>query len=86
MLNEAHDEIFFDFDKYTNTKYNIANIIRKESKLEIYDVVIRKKLQIDLKKFPKHIIAKLTSWISAVVHDGLTEVRKIAGYHDEPLQ
>lgn len=54
--------------------------------LEIYEVVIKKKLLSDLKKFPKHIIAKLTSWINAVGHDGLSEVRKIAGYHDEPLQ
>jgi len=54
--------------------------------LEIYDVVIRKKLDVTLKKLPKHIIAKLTAWINAVGHDGLSEVRKISGFHDEPLQ
>jgi len=54
--------------------------------LEIYNVVLRKKLQVDLIKLPKHIIAKLTAWINAVGHDGLSEVRKIPGYHDEPLQ
>jgi proteic killer suppression protein len=54
--------------------------------LEIYDVVIRKKLVPSLKKLPKHIIAKLTAWINAVGHDGLSEVRKIPGFHDEPLQ
>ena len=36
-------------------------------------------------RLPKHILAKLTSWISAVGHDGLNQVRKISGYHDEPL-
>ncbi|MBA2656762.1 MAG: type II toxin-antitoxin system mRNA interferase toxin, RelE/StbE family [Tatlockia sp.] len=54
--------------------------------MDIYDVILRKKiLQSDLKKLPKHIIAKLTSWINAVGHDGLSEVRKVPGYHDEPL-
>lgn len=54
--------------------------------MDIYDVVLRKKLEPSLKKLPKHIITKLTAWINAVAHDGLSEVRKIPGYHDEPLQ
>ena len=54
--------------------------------MEIYDVVLTKKLVLSLKKFPKHIIAKLTAWINAVGNDGLSEVRKIPGFHDEPLQ
>lgn len=54
--------------------------------MEIYDVVLGEKLRADLKKLPKHIIAKLTSWINAVGHDGLSGVRKIPGYHNEPLQ
>ena len=48
-------------------------------------VVIKKKLVLSLRKPPKHIIAKLTAWINAVEHDGLSEVRKIPGFHDEPL-
>ncbi|MBA2648081.1 MAG: type II toxin-antitoxin system mRNA interferase toxin, RelE/StbE family [Legionella sp.] len=54
--------------------------------MEIYNVVLKKKLALDLKKLPKHIISKLTAWINAVGHDGLSEVRRIPGYHDEPLQ
>ena len=54
--------------------------------MEIYNVVLRKRVSDGLKKLPKHIIAKLTAWINAVAHDGLSEVRKIQGYHDEPLQ
>ncbi|TAL64896.1 MAG: hypothetical protein EPN84_02530 [Legionella sp.] len=54
--------------------------------MEIYDVVLRKKLGVELRKLPKHIIAKLTGWVNAVGHYGLSEVRKIPGYHDEPLQ
>jgi proteic killer suppression protein len=59
---------------------------KKETGLEIYNVVMKEKLALGLKKLPKHIIAKLTAWISAVGHDGLNEVRKIPGYHDEPLK
>lgn len=33
-----------------------------------------------------HIAIKLYEWIEAVSADGLNEVRKISGYHDEPLQ
>jgi proteic killer suppression protein len=54
--------------------------------LEIYNVVLKEKLALSLKKLPKHIIAKLTAWINAVGHDGLSEVRKIPGFHDEPLK
>lgn len=54
--------------------------------MEIYDVVIRKKLLLSFKKLPKHIITKLIAWTNAVGHDGLSEVRKIPGFHDEPLQ
>lgn len=54
--------------------------------MKIYNVILQKRAQLDLKKVPKHIIAKLTSWINAVGHDGLTEVKKIPGYHNEPLK
>lgn len=53
--------------------------------LEIYDVVVRKKVLHELKKLPKYIVTKLTAWINAVGHNGLSQVRKIPGYHDEPL-
>lgn len=39
----------------------------------------------DLKKVPLNIAIKLESWIEAVAHRGLSEVRKVPGYHDEPL-
>lgn len=54
--------------------------------MDIFDVVLRKKVEDDLKKLPKHIVAKLTAWVSAIAHAGLSEVRKIPGYHDEPLK
>jgi toxin HigB-1 len=38
-----------------------------------------------LSKLPKHVLVKLHLWITFVGEHGLDEVRKIPGYHDEPL-
>lgn len=34
---------------------------------------------------PVHLVVKLQAWAEVVSHDGISEVRKISGYHDEPL-
>lgn len=39
-----------------------------------------------LRKLPRHIVDNLMIWVAAVEHDGLEEVRKVPGYHDEPLK
>jgi proteic killer suppression protein len=39
-----------------------------------------------LRKVPRHIVNNLMLWVTAVEHDGLEEVRKVPGYHDEPLK
>lgn len=54
--------------------------------MNIFKVVLSESAKRDLKKVPKHIAVKLYGWIEAVAHDGLIEVRKISGYHDEPLK
>jgi toxin HigB-1 len=38
-----------------------------------------------LRHVPEQIASKLRTWIDAVEHVGLEEVRKRPGYHDEPL-
>lgn len=38
-----------------------------------------------LKKVPRHIFENFVAWIDDVEARGLEEVRKIPGYHDEPL-
>jgi proteic killer suppression protein len=38
-----------------------------------------------LKKVPRHIVENLAAWVDDVETRGLEEVRKISGYHDEPL-
>lgn len=39
-----------------------------------------------LRKVPQHIKDNLIIWVEAVEQDGLEEVRKMPGYHDEPLK
>lgn len=34
---------------------------------------------------PRHIVENLAAWVDDVETRGLEEVRKIPGYHDEPL-
>lgn len=42
--------------------------------------------QRQLRKVPAYIVRKLLAWVESVERDGLEEVRKIPGFHDEPLQ
>lgn len=44
------------------------------------------KLDKDLAKLPIHVLNKLRMWVEAVNHNGINTVRKIPGFHDEPLQ
>ncbi len=34
---------------------------------------------------PRHIVENLAAWVEDVETQGLEEIRKIPGYHDEPL-
>jgi proteic killer suppression protein len=43
------------------------------------------KIERQLKKFPIYIVRKLQMWAEQVEMLGLSEVKKIPGYHDEPL-
>ncbi len=39
-----------------------------------------------LKKLPIHIVVSFQNWVEDVEERGLEEVRRIPGYHDEPLR
>ncbi|KTD47511.1 hypothetical protein Lqui_2437 [Legionella quinlivanii] len=54
--------------------------------MNIYTVVLTKNAKRDLQKVPPYIAVKLAGWIESVAHDGLLEVRKVPGFHDEPLK
>ena len=40
----------------------------------------------DLRGVPQHIGLKLMAWISDAETRGLEQVRRVPGYHDEPLK
>ena len=52
----------------------------------IHDVELSRRAQKELRRLPRYVAAKLLEWLDAVEHDGLERVRKIPGYHDEPLK
>jgi len=54
--------------------------------MDIHEVVISKNALRDLRKVPRQILDKLQSWIEAIEIEGLREVRKLPGFHDEPLK
>ena len=52
---------------------------------DIFDIKLSWQVRKRLKKLPLFIVLKLQAWIDDVGHRGLSEVRKIVGYRDEPL-
>lgn len=52
----------------------------------ITEVRITKAAVKALRRLPGHIVVKLSGWVDAVTQRGLEEVRKVPGYHDEPLK
>ncbi len=51
----------------------------------IYRVDLSKRVRKQLQKVPRYIVENLAAWIDDVEDRGLEEVRKVSGYHDEPL-
>jgi proteic killer suppression protein len=52
----------------------------------IHDVLITRRAEKQLRSVPQHIARALQEWVSAVKIEGLEAVRRLPGYHDEPLQ
>jgi toxin HigB-1 len=49
-------------------------------------VRLSRRAQKDLMTVPRHVAIKLGAWVDDVTVRGLGEVRKVPGYHDEPLK
>lgn len=54
--------------------------------MEVYQVRLSKQAERDLVKVPEYIALKLQAWIEDVGCRGIRAVRRVSGYHDEPLQ
>lgn len=49
-------------------------------------VTITKFAEKMLRKHPKHVLEAYLTWVRSVEFEGIREIRKIPGYHDEPLK
>ena len=49
-------------------------------------VEVSRRAEKSLARAPREVAAKFFYWKQQIEEHGLVEVRKIAGYHDEPLQ
>ena len=49
-------------------------------------VIWDERVEVQLDKVPRQIREKFSYWVDAIRKLGIHEVRKIPGYHDEPLQ
>ena len=54
--------------------------------MSIRAVRLSRRAQKELRSAPPHVRSKLKAWIEGVRRDGLDEMRKIPGFHDEPLK
>ena len=54
--------------------------------MDIFEVNLSEQAKNQLRSIPIHVTFKLQSWISGIKIHGLREMRKISGYHDEPLK
>jgi proteic killer suppression protein len=54
--------------------------------MKMIEIIISPSAIKDLKKLPAEVIDQLDYWIGLVEDVGIREVRKIKGYHDEPLK
>lgn len=58
----------------------------EEPSMDIFEVIISRRAEKDLKSVPKHVAFKLQTWIDNVKNEGLRKTRKQPGFHDEPLK
>ncbi len=49
-------------------------------------IELTRSAQKDLEKIPGYIGQKLAKWVKSVSDQGLQSVRKVPGWHDEPLK
>ncbi len=53
---------------------------------QICEIYASKVFEKQVRKLPHYIKEAINIWIQSVKEEGLREVRKLKGYHDEPLK
>mgnify|MGYP000141070082 CR=1 FL=1 len=54
--------------------------------MQLMNIVEFTKIRKALRKLPSHIVSKLRFWAQDVETYGILQIRKLPGYHDEPLK
>ncbi|HSA58446.1 MAG TPA: type II toxin-antitoxin system mRNA interferase toxin, RelE/StbE family [bacterium] len=54
--------------------------------LKKHNIIVSERAERDLLRVPARVQRKLLAWIDVVKAEGLESVRRIFGYHDEPLK
>ena len=49
-------------------------------------VILTDNARKDLRKLPTHVFRKFEFWVKQVTVEGIQKVRRIPGFHDEPLK
>lgn len=53
---------------------------------DIYTVVWGRRVEKQLCRLPQHIQEKFLGWVELIKFQGVREIRKFPGFHDEPLK
>lgn len=54
--------------------------------MDIFEVELSEQAKNELRKLPLPIVFKLQAWIHGVKEHGLRKMKRVSGFHDEPLQ
>jgi len=49
-------------------------------------VIISARARKQVRHTPRHVVTKLMAWVASVENEGIEFVRRIPGFHDEPLK
>lgn len=54
--------------------------------MDVSEVIVSKQAEKQLRKVPAYVVLKLQAWINGIKTESLMKVRKVVGFHDEPLK
>jgi|GEM_PF-165950 len=79
--------LYEDFNRYFKTSVDEYVHLTYYQKVERKCVVRATKFaEKQIGKLPKHIAETYFTWVRSVQFEGIRAVRKLPGYHDEPLK
>lgn len=62
------------------------NLLYKDKKRKRFEVILSPFVQKRIKKLPKYVQQTLRTWSTLIEEHGIHNMRRVPGYHDEPLK